>query len=685
MASSSWKPGFERCGWLPLLALTACPGPQPATPLPESTTTGPSAAVARVVVAPSVAPDAEPVPSPIVALTTRCALYRDHLVRCWRPTPAIQDLVGIVELTGGDDETWAVLADGVVHCDGCEPKELETVRSLGPAEHIAYGRDTIIATKSGEVHSLHRGELERVEGLPSHPTRLTMASKTGCAFYENHVPMCWGDNAHGQLPTKTGYGVGPIEWEGLRDARALSGGFARICFVNASGETICRGDSMNDAGTLGDGKRHHQDEVEVDIPKAVDVASGFTSNCAVLADGRLMCWGRDDEMFDSPRAARGPFDTGLEGVVRVALSRRMACAARRDGSVACLGNVVSAGLQPVAEIDDAIAIAAGRDTSCAIRGSGELWCWGRWGEVAHHRPRQVHGIDDATMLALAGTAGRSYDGCVVHKTGKVTCWYDDRLSDPELDDALKVAVQHHHACALRRGGKVSCWGSQDDGALGSSVEHSDVALEVAGIADAVDVSVTGDSSCALIQGGAVWCWGDNSSGDLGLGRNTPASSSRPLRNRARDVVALAGGFHHSCAVGRRGQVACWGFNGWRETFFTSIQFQPTPLPYPGVERAQQLALGSAKSCSLDDREQLTCWGSSIGRVSDLFAPNTGIVRRVATPGAAAVRLGADHACLRTKSGAVQCWGDNSHGELGDGAGPFGARTVLEAPASGADR
>ncbi|MCA9620241.1 MAG: hypothetical protein KC731_14565, partial [Myxococcales bacterium] len=626
----------------------------------------------------SVVAEPPPRPGPIVELTPRCALYRDGRARCWEPAPSITALEGIAAIAGDERETWAVLRDGSVHCDDCRSDWLEQVRARGRLERVAVGgQGRLFATRDGEVLQLRRGKLEALAALPPSPTALVAMRDSACAFYAGYQPFCWGDNNDGELVGGGGYQRGPAVQPHLHGARGVAAGYGHLCYIDGAGAVICRGSS--DEGGLGDGQRHYQDEVTVKVGEARGIVGGFNTTCVVLATGRVSCWGRDQSAFDVMGAKSGPIDVGLEGVERLAIGGHRICAAHRDGKVTCFGNLSSRAFVPVVGLSGATRIAAGDDTSCALRGEGELWCWGRWGDSAVGRARLVHDVDDAVALAMGKTPGRSWDGCVARKSGRVTCWDGPELSDPGLDDAVSVAMVHHHACALRRGGKVSCWGDHAHGGLGAPDEYLDRAREVPGISDAVEVVVSGDSSCILDRRGAVWCWGDNDSGLLALGHDRRMTTIAPQRSRMLGAKTLASGPSHTCALRLDGQVACWGFNGWKETFFTSQQVQPTPLPYPGVKGVVQLSPGSTRTCAVDDAERLLCWGSTVGEIDSVFEDRDALPRTRAVAGIVEVATGYDHACLRLASGEVHCWGDNGHAELGNGAGPFGALVVLPPP------
>jgi alpha-tubulin suppressor-like RCC1 family protein len=57
--------------------------------------------------------------------------------------------------------------------------------------------------------------------------------------------------------------------------------------------------------------------------------------------------------------------------------------------------------------------------------------------------------------------------------------------------------------------------------------------------------------------------------------------------------------------------------------------------------------------------------------------------KAATVGAASIAAGGAHSCVITSIGAVYCWGDNAHGQLGDGDAPDGSAVAVETTGTGA--
>lgn len=101
----------------------------------------------------------------------------------------------------------------------------------------------------------------------------------------------------------------------------------------------------------------------------------------------------------------------------------------------------------------------------------------------------------------------------------------------------RLAVGNAHACALRDDGSVTCWGQNFQGQLGSgSVGGSSFSpVDVPGLSDVVELASGDRHTCALIEGGAVRCWGQGNLGQLGNADNGTADSGTPLQ-----VTGLSG-------------------------------------------------------------------------------------------------------------------------------------------------
>ena len=164
-------------------------------------------------------------------------------------------------------------------------------------------------------------------------------------------------------------------------------------------------------------------------------------------------------------------------------------------------------------------------------------------------------------------------------------------------------------------------------------------VPVSGINDATAISGT----CALLATGRVECWGDNSDAQLGDGST-------------------------------RGPMTCLGL----------IPCSTTPVMVAGIRAATSIATGDQGACAVLAGGTVDCWGDgSYGELGDGNSgthvcpegdlPNERTNRCSPTPqrvtgitNAVQVAVGDDSTCARLATGAVDCWGDNGAGQLGDG-------------------
>src|SRR5579872_3158141 len=90
----------------------------------------------------------------------------------------------------------------------------------------------------------------------------------------------------------------------------------------------------------------------------------------------------------------------------------------------------------------------------------------------------------------------------------------------------------------------------------------------------------------------------------------------------------------------------------------------------------QLAAGEFHNCILVPDGTVQCWGDNsfgeMGQGSFGAGPNgNGLWPPTVVPnvtGVTAVASGSAHTCALNTNGTVQCWGNNAHGQLGNGTG-----------------
>jgi len=159
-------------------------------------------------------------------------------------------------------------------------------------------------------------------------------------------------------------------------------------------------------------------------------------------------------------------------------------------------------------------------------------------------------------------------------------------------------------------------------------------------------------SAVLRDDGTVAAWGENGFGQLADG--TRGAQLAPVATTLENVEALTAGAQHACAI-IAGEAWCWGDNGTGAIGDGTLETRPTPTRV--LSNVQSISAGTGSTCAVQ-AGQAWCWGA-ITRVRDQ-------VRYGSAGSSRSVAVGADHACALTSSGRVNCWGDNTYGQLGNG-------------------
>jgi alpha-tubulin suppressor-like RCC1 family protein len=344
-----------------------------------------------------------------------------------------------------------------------------------------------------------------------------------------------------------------------------------------------------------------------------------------------------------------PADHLLDGVRQVSAGGDHTCALLAQGGVVCwgrnrLGQLGNGRRQNthtpvrVAALPPARWVSAGRDSTCAITLDDEVLCWGAnaVGQLGNGETATGHAlpvpaaIGDTLTLDGSEVAARR---CGVRTDGTAFCWGElaqlDGTARPVVasetpgiaratDEVVQIQTGGQHECLLRSSGRVACRGFDSDGQLGPAADRAQARFEpVPGVRDVVDLATGDEHTCAVRADGRVYCWGENAQGQLGIGSREDATEPQPvaLPSAARHVAA---GAHHTCAVSEEGAVHCWGAGASHQLGDGRTDARPAPAPV------------------------------------ELPAP------------AEALSAGARHTCARLRSGELRCWGANEGGQLGDG-------------------
>ncbi len=380
-------------------------------------------------------------------------------------------------------------------------------------------------------------------------------------------------------------------------------------------------------------------------PCAVQIVAGANHFCALLSDGTVRCWGDDDYGAlgggDRPKDPKSDDDSGASVTTTVT------------------------GLTNVTQIS------AGRQSTCARRADGNVWCWGR---------------NTEGQLGL-GAAKPSWDG-MPHPTAMPVALYAA---------ALRVDVGEQNACAVLASGKVSCWGTNEraqlarpDAELTIVLGPGSAELDAFGVTRIAIGTVT---LFGVTSTKRVVDWGEIAGRDGLLGGRMTSISPDPFANEIpslEDVTSIAatssrnrpgsgGGFPpkppvrlaHACAIAA-GEVHCWGRSdvGALCTGLPDEAVEPVLAPIKGKAWPQQLAVGHEITCArMTDGSIHCCGGAEKGRLgAGHTEPYAALFTRIASFEKHAVQVATSDGavCALVKDGSVECWGSNVFGELATG-------------------
>lgn len=593
----------------------------------------------------------------------------------------------VTQVSGGLLHTCDLTTDSVVECWG----------------HNAYG-------ELGDGSTTDRSNPKAVPSLSGNIVSIAAGGYHTCALTTSGGVKCWGRNSHGEIGNNDTSDVyTPENVSGLSsDIASITSGYAHTCALTVAGKVMCWGG--NGAGELGNGS-NADSWVPVSVSGLSDViaiAAGGLHTCALKSKGDVWCWGAAQGIGGAASSSTPVKVNGLSHkVTAIAAGGYHSCALYETGSVSCWGNNAHGELGndstadssfPVSVVglsDTVTSIAANSSHTCAVINKRLVQCWGlnSYGELGDgttvNSPTAVMIPNQAILIELLGLGGAHT--CGVTWAGAVQCWgyngtgqlgdgttTDNKVSvnvrgkntltshiEFDLSSTPRTfSVAEYHACAITRDGGAMCWGYNGSGELGNgTTENSWLPVSVVSLSGRVKALVAGSShTCALTPTKLVECWGYNEDGELGRGPGDTISLV-PLTALVSDVMDISNSGPVTYVLTTNGEVWSWGDGD--EVYV----LKPHMLSSPYSDFAS-VVLGGTNICGVRAAGDVYCWGDNVhgqlgnGTTTRAFSTDptkvVGLSSKVTS-----LTVGSYHSCVLTEAGPVWCWGDNTEDNLGN--------------------
>jgi hypothetical protein len=434
----------------------------------------------------------------------------DGTTSAQREPVRVPGLTDVVQLAAAETHICALRASGTISCWGNDR-----------AGQLGDGRRLVDASPPVTVVGL------------DHIIQVSAAFDHSCAVRDDGNVACWGSGSGGALG------------DGLQADRT------RPVFVNwAWAPAASRG--------LPPGRR------------VTTVAVGGVHTCAALDDGSVRCWGRnDDGQVSGTRSGDSAYATpvvvpGARHVVQLALDLGDSTAVLDDGRLASWGRnqrffiIIPTG-GPVVSWQ-------GHVFSCALHGSGAADC--------DEPTNQIN----VSVPNVAQVATSDFIGAVLYTDSTVAYAGHGPNGFPSsssfvpiagLTGVVQIATASWTVCARLDNGRVECVGDIEMNDHSAASTPTDM-----GIRDAIDVFAGPFAMCVRRRDDAVICWGWYGGIDPALDGFSTSPVEIPWLHGAR-FVAL--GHRHGCALFPRG-LECWGTNENGEVGDGTMDVRPRPVP-----------------------------------------------------------------------------------------------------------
>ena len=214
--------------------------------------------------------------------------------------------------------------------------------------------------------------------------------------------------------------------------------------------------------------------------------------------------------------------------------------------------------------------------------------------------------------------------------------------------------------AVMKDGTMLSWGGNWSGALGDGTEvQRNLPGPVLGLTGVRKASSVSGFCLALREDGTVWAWGNNSHGQLGDTTTVNRSMAAPVDGLS-GVVEVGTGPAHSLVLKEDGTVWAWGKNDFGQLGDGSTQDRSAPVQVNGLSGVVKIFGGRDQSFSLalTDLGEVWAWGQNQhGQLGDGTPTPSSVPTKVSNlSGVTDIAAGAGMSLALKSDGTIWWWG-----------------------------
>eukprot|EP00004_Rigifila_ramosa_P022147 TRINITY_DN59_c0_g2_i1.p1 TRINITY_DN59_c0_g2~~TRINITY_DN59_c0_g2_i1.p1 ORF type:complete len:1753 (-),score=370.51 TRINITY_DN59_c0_g2_i1:9-5267(-) len=627
------------------------------------------------------------------------------------PPVAVSLPAAVLLVESGSSHTCVLLANGEFRCFGG-----------GSSGQLGYGTTTNLLVPGAPI------------SMPQSIAALPMQDFSSCVLFISGSATCWGSNSYGQLGMGTNTNVltppSSLIPLGTSPVHTIAGGASQACALLIDGSVKCWGRmkvSVETSRCIGDqpgemppastSLRPFLLSVNPSTAIALETApvltlvgSGFGVNPLVFLDGDLPCAVSFSSSFRILCALPA---CGAFGTVSVAVANQQSGVTSNSVSVSIsssgtcpristigpsgspqTGSVVTLSGANFGSSVSATAVTIGTQT-CAVSQvtTGQIVCTlpnippltyvvrttvagilsnrvsltvsGPAPTISSVSPSQVL---PATVLTILGS-NFGYLGALEAWINGQACSGASAVSSAQVTCTLPWMMPRSYSVWVSVGG------------VSSNLFTVAIAAESGLVAPVLRLG--GTHGCLGVGSlGALYCWGRNQYGQLGIG------STLTIGDNAGEIAAAAivgGAFsdfalgrEHSCVLTTAQSVRCFGRGssgqlGYGTTSSIGTIASQLPSAALALGPVAQVTLGDSFTCVLLVSGAVQCFGLNslgqlgLGNTTSQLSPGPAVNLAGFSVASIAAGTGGSHTCIISAAAQLVCWGANADGQLGVGS------------------